>query len=436
VDPIPPSAAFIRRQEPSAFSAPDRSRNSAPAQLAPGRPRARARENRPAATRRTSSSSSTSSADPGDPEPPAGPGWRWASDASWRNFVKSITSRDFEHEVALERLTAVAAMTARLHLAERALDYAELDPLPHGRAETIAAKCPTCRDRTGADGYPLTVAVTRTGALRVECLNGCPEGPIRDAIPGFDEGGGGHGGLGDQRTRTTRYEGRHIDLGPLLSAPAKPIPWRVDDLVADGTVTVLSGESGSGKSWLAQALCTGVRRGTSVAGLPCTPGKALYVDAEMGPQMFVDQRLRPAGITTPEFEYIDAMGLDVSKPSDLGWLKSKIVGLGVNLVVIDSLRRLAPSKAENDSDDMAPTIAAIAKLARDTGAALLLIHHKGDGQKFYRGSTAIRDQTDALFALLREGQPDDDERQDDGVRRLRCRGGRGKMRYAPEPSDV
>jgi hypothetical protein len=104
VDTIPPSAAFIRRQEPSAFSAPNRSRKSAPAQMAPGRPRARARENRPAATRRTSSSSSTSSADPGDPEPPAGPGWRWASDASWRNFVKSITSRDFEHEVALERL--------------------------------------------------------------------------------------------------------------------------------------------------------------------------------------------------------------------------------------------------------------------------------------------------------------------------------------------
>jgi hypothetical protein len=156
----------------------------------------------------------------------------------------------------------------------------------------------------------------------------------------------------------------------------------------------------------------------------------------MGPQMFVDQRLRASGVTAPELEYIDAMGLDISKAADLDWLRSKIIEVRANLVVLDSLRRLMPSKAENDSDDMAPAIASVAKLARDTQAAILLVHHKGDSDKFFRGSTAIRDQADALFALLREGQADDDQGEDDGVRRLRCRGGKGKMRYAVEPPDV
>jgi hypothetical protein len=64
------------------------------------------------------------------------------------------------------------------------------------------------------------------------------------------------------RAPEDRYTGRHVDLGPLLAAPPKPIPWRVRDLLADGTVTIVSGASGSGKSWLAQALCTGVARGT------------------------------------------------------------------------------------------------------------------------------------------------------------------------------
>jgi hypothetical protein len=201
-----------------------------------------------------------------------------------------------------------------------------------------------------------------------------------------------------------RYRGRHVDLRPLLAAPVRPIPWRVEGLVADGTVTILSGESGSGKSWVAQGCCTGVERGTAVAGLPCAQGRALYVDAEMGPAMFVDQRLRPAGATEPEFEYIDGMGLDISKPNDLAWLRDKIEETGANLVVFDSLRRLTPSKAENDSDDMAPVVGAIAKLARDTGAAILLVHHKGDGEKFSRGSTAIKDQADALFGLLRESE--------------------------------
>ena len=227
-----------------------------------------------------------------------------------------------------------------------------------------------------------------------------------------------------------RYAGRLVDLDALLAMPPEPIPWRVHDVVADGTLTIISGESGAGKSWLAQAMCSGVARGRAVAGLPCVKGTALYVDAEMGPRMFVDQRLRPTGASVAEFKYVDAMGLDISKPEDLAWLQRLIERLGANFGVVDSLRRLTPSKSENESDDMAPAVSALAKVARDTGAALVLVHHKGDSEKFFRGSTAIKDQADALFALLRD--PDDEN----APRRLRCRGGKGKMRYAPEPADV
>jgi hypothetical protein len=77
--------------------------------LAAGRSRGttRAVRSRRSTSRRAAASSRTSSQDPGsaesDPEPPIGPGWRWASDASWRNFVKSVHSRDFEHELHVER---------------------------------------------------------------------------------------------------------------------------------------------------------------------------------------------------------------------------------------------------------------------------------------------------------------------------------------------
>jgi hypothetical protein len=226
-----------------------------------------------------------------------------------------------------------------------------------------------------------------------------------------------------------RYDGREVDLAELLTQPFKPIPWRIENVVADGTLTVIAGEATAGKSWLGQAFCSAVVQGEMVIGLMCAQGRALYFDGEMGPQMFVN-RLRPSGVVDPGYRYIDAMGLDVTRDDDLRWLKRKITEAEANLVVIDSLRRLAPSKAENDSDDMAPTVSALAKLARDTGAAIVLLHHKGESEKFYRGSTAIRDQCDALFGLLR---PDGD---DDGpVRCLRC-GAKGKMRYAPAPRDV
>jgi hypothetical protein len=224
-----------------------------------------------------------------------------------------------------------------------------------------------------------------------------------------------------------RYKGRRVDIAALPAKPPQPTPWRCEGFVADGTLTIVGGKAGDGKSWLALALAVGVARGNPVAGIRCEPGTSLIVDGEMGPPMYIE-RLGTAGIG-PEIELHDAMGLDLSKPGDLAWLRGEIEESKANLVVIDSLRRLVPSKSENESDDMAPAVGALAKLARDTGAAIILVHHMGDStEKFYRGSTGIKDQCDALFGLLRDEDCD-------GLCRLSCRGGKGKMRYAAEPAD-
>ena len=223
-----------------------------------------------------------------------------------------------------------------------------------------------------------------------------------------------------------RYAGRAHSpdsMTSLLQLPVEPTAWRVHGLVADGTATILSAEAGAGKSVLMATLCDGVTEGRVIAGMPCAKGVALYIDGEMGPKMFTN-RLRTAGAEACAFWYVDAMGLDISieSPDDLGWIRRHIERVGANLVVIDSLRRLMPSRSENDSDDMAPAVGAVTKLARDTNAAIVLVHHKGDGEKFYRGSSAIKDQADALFALLPVNPEDDDDLR----RRLTCRGTRGK----------
>ena len=148
--------------------------------------------------------------------------------------------------------------------------------------------------------------------------------------------------------------------------------------------------------------------------------------------MFAD-RLRSSGATGAEYEYIDAVGLDVSRTDDLAWLQGKIKQTGANLVVIDSFRRLTPSKAENDSDDMAPVVGSLAKLARDTGAAIVVIHHKGESEKLFRGSSAIQNQTDALFGLVRfEDDPEGP------LRHLWCPVARGakRPRYSSDAADV
>jgi len=48
---------------------------------------------------------------------------------------------------------------------------------------------------------------------------------------------------------------------------AQKIDWIVDGIIAAGTVTLISGESGSGKSTVTSAICSAVERGVPFAGL-------------------------------------------------------------------------------------------------------------------------------------------------------------------------
>jgi hypothetical protein len=215
-----------------------------------------------------------------------------------------------------------------------------------------------------------------------------------------------------------------IDVAAMLSEPDVQTDWRCEGIVADGSVTLLAGSAGDGKTWLAHGLAAGVARGEPFAGINCTQGNSLVIDAEMGARMSI-KRFRIARIGA-EVSLVDAMGLDLANDDDFAFLEYDIERKGANFVVLDSLRKLTPGKRENDSDDMAPLVAKIGKLARDTGAAIVLIHHRGKGENHaYRGSTAIGDQSDAVAIL---------SRKEGNLRRLTYKGGK-PPRYAPEPED-
>lgn len=254
---------------------------------------------------------------------------------------------------------------------------------------------------------------------------------LHDDIRRVAEGGGGRTPLKGGEIKTIplaqRYLDRRMNMAEALSRPPRSTPWRVENFVADGTATVFCGAGGLGKTWVILNLALGVARGRTTAGLLCAKGSVVVFDAEMGEEMMAD-RFRAIGADAGDIAVYDAMGLDLSREDDLRWVRSVIEDEGATLAVFDSLRRLVPSKRENESDDMAPVVANIAKLARDTGAAIVCTHHDGVNQsKIGRGSTAIRDQCDAYFGL----SADDD---DPDLRRLTAKGHRGgKFRYAAEP---
>ena len=223
-----------------------------------------------------------------------------------------------------------------------------------------------------------------------------------------------------------RYAGRILDVGEMLAQPEEPIPWRCENLAADGYLSVLAGRGGEGKSWLALALACGVARGEPAAGIPCARGRAVIFDAENGPKLTI-RRFRAAAVTPSlAVQPVDAGGLRVT--TDLPWFRKVVDDLGANLVVFDSLRVLSSGSKESDGDEMEPIVTALKQFARATGAALILVHHRGKNEASdYRGSSVILDQTDLLFTLGRvSGDPEGRRRRK--ITTIKCR-----IEEEPEP---
>jgi hypothetical protein len=218
---------------------------------------------------------------------------------------------------------------------------------------------------------------------------------------------------------------RRLDMAALMAQPEATTAWRIDRFAQDGALTILAARGGAGKSWLGMAACAAVESGAPLAGIPVDQGAAVYVDGEMGGRQMAD-RFKAAGLRADAFHALDALGLNIAEPGGVGELADELRSVGARFVVLDSLRKLAPTMRENESDDMGHLLASLTLMARSLNAAVVVIHHAGHGERFTRGSSAIRDQVDALFGLERDGD----------ALRLSCAPARGgKFRLAVEPED-
>jgi hypothetical protein len=219
--------------------------------------------------------------------------------------------------------------------------------------------------------------------------------------------------------RPERLAARRLDVGKLLDLPAQQLRWRCDRLAADGFVTVLTGEGGEGKSFLTLALAKAVAEGGTVAGVACRAGRSVIFDAENGEHLMA-RRLKAAAIPRDGVAIYDADGFDIRR--DREEFAAAIRVERADFVVLDSLRILAPGAKESEGDDMAPVMTAVRRLARETQAAIVVVHHRGKGEKAsdYRGSSVIRDQADMLFVLGRN-KSDEEARTRRYLKTSKCR---------------
>lgn len=223
----------------------------------------------------------------------------------------------------------------------------------------------------------------------------------------------------------TRPKLRVLDVDRMLSTQPEPVPWLIERFAVPGTITMVAGREGQGKSMLALALATAVGHGAAFLGMGCAPGRVLVVDAENG-EHEAHRRIHGMGVKRETLIYVEAEGFSLSK--DLALLEALVAEHKPQLLVLDSLRSLTPSLDENDSAQAEAAVRPVQALVRRHNCACLLLHHAGKGGHEYRGSTALGAAVEIGFTLARD--PTDPEKRT--RRQLSC----WKCRPAVEPEPI
>ncbi len=197
----------------------------------------------------------------------------------------------------------------------------------------------------------------------------------------------------------------------ILATKPQPIEWVWDKYIATGDLFLFAAFMKVGKSTFSYPLTLHVARGCTFLGFQTKKGGVLILALEEHPRD-VELRLRKLGMTPEDPIHIHAGPLPNTE-KEIKAIKSFISENSVVMVLIDSLPYFWNLKDENSNAPIIAALKPLLELARDTEAAIGLIHHENkyggrDGSgashsdgKSIRGGSALFGIVDQAILLDR-----------------------------------
>lgn len=194
-------------------------------------------------------------------------------------------------------------------------------------------------------------------------------------------------------------------LGDLLAEPEEVIHWVVDERIPAASVDMLAGKPKAGKSTAARDLAFAVATGRPWLGWRTSQGPVWYVALEEK-RGELRKHFRAMGATgaEPIQFFINRAPEDLLVQLHEAASRQKPI-----LIIIDTLQRLIRCRDMNDYAEVTTKMEPLLSLARETGAAMLLLHHASKsaaraGIDSALGSTALTGSVDNYMVLSRTEQ--------------------------------
>lgn len=209
------------------------------------------------------------------------------------------------------------------------------------------------------------------------------------------------------------------DLIRLADVVARPVAWMWEPFIPLGMLSMLSGDPGAGKSFIALAVAAGLTRGRLLDGRIVDPAVVLYLSIEnplaqsirprfdaLGGDPALFFALRGTLFTEDGEEQRGAVTL-----AHIPILEGAIRQTGARLVIVDPIQSYLGATVDlHRSNETRPVMDGLAMLAEKHDCAVLLLRHlskQSGGKAIHRGLGSI-DLTGAVRSEMLAGSPPDE----------------------------
>lgn len=177
---------------------------------------------------------------------------------------------------------------------------------------------------------------------------------------------------------------RKLRLTPASQITPRPVHWLWDGRIAVGTLALLAGREGIGKSTLAYTLVASITKGGLEGHYSGEPHSVIIVATEDSWEFTIVPRLMAAKADLTKVYRVEPTDPDeygISLPRDIEELSVVTKESGTTLILLDPLMSRVDSKLDTHKDsEVRQALEPLVKMANDSGAAVLgLIHVNKSG---------------------------------------------------------